>query len=75
MLFCMRWWGAHLSMSCEGGMEDIAKHIKKKRIQDRKKNGKKGAQLRPGSARQVRPFIARSQFGGHVRADYISIYS
>ena len=75
MLFCMRWWGAHLSVLREGGMADIAKHIKKKRIQDRKKNGKKGAQLRPGSARQVRPFIARSQFEGHVCADSVSIHS
>lgn len=41
----------------EGGVEDIAKHIKKKRIQDRKKNGKKGAKLRPGSASQVTPFV------------------
>lgn len=29
------------------------KHIKKKRAQDRKKNGKKGPKPRPGSASQV----------------------
>ena len=38
--------------ACAGGVEDRAKHIKKKRAQDRK-NGKKGPKARPGSASQV----------------------
>ena len=74
MLFRMRWWGTHLSMLCEGGVEDIAKHIKKKRIQDRKRNGKKGAKMRPGSASQVRPFIANHNLEDTC-ADKVSIPS
>ena len=59
----------------EGGVEDIAKHIKKKRIQDRQKNGKKGAKLRPGSASQVRPFITNQGSKDMVQAVYPSTVS
>ena len=41
------------TFACAGGVEDRAKHIKKKRAQERKKNGKKGSKPRPGSASQV----------------------